>query len=184
MKPENIESSEFGLEAKFFNNRFTIDAAYYNNITTNQIINAPVDAATGSYSKYINAGKIRNRGIELESRIQPIRTKPFKWNININWAKNWNKVLELAPGVDSWVISQGARGQVIATVGGTLGDLYGYGYQKAEEGSYILNSDGSKIDVSGQTIVDTKGYPQIETEKMVKMGNVQPDWKADRKSVG
>lgn len=178
MKPENVASWEFGLEAKMFRNRFTIDAAFYNNITTNQIINAPVDAASGVYSKYINAGKIRNRGVELASRIQPVRTKDFRWDINLTWSKNWNKVLELAPGVDQWVISSGARGQVIATVGGTLGDLYGYGYQKAEPGSYIMNDDGSKVDVSGQTVVDAKGYPLIATEKMVKLGNVQPDWKA------
>ena len=178
LKPENVESWEFGLEAKLFKNRLTLDAAFYNNISTNQIINAPVDASTGRRSKYINAGKIRNRGVELAARIQPIRTKNFRWDINLTWSKNWNRVLELAPGVDSWVISSGARGQVIATVGGTLGDLYGYGYQKAEPGSYILNSDGSRIDVSGQTVIDSKGNPLIATDKMTKLGNVQPDWKA------
>lgn len=178
LKPENVESWEVGLEAKMFRNRFTIDAAFYNNISTNQIINAPVDAASGRRTKWINAGKIRNRGVELAARIQPVRTKNFRWDVNLTWSKNWNRVLELAPGVDSWVISSGARGQVIATVGGSLGDLYGYGYQKAEEGSYILNPDGSRIDVSGQTVVDSNGYPQLATEKMEKLGNVQPDWKA------
>ena len=178
LKPENVASWEFGLEAKLFKNRFTFDGAFYNNISTDQILNVPVEAATGATSKYINAGKIRNRGVELAARIQPVRSKNFRWDINLTWSKNWNRVLELAPGVDQWVISSGARGQVIATVGGTLGDLYGYGYQKAEPGSYILNSDGSRIDVSGQTVVNSKGYPLIATEKMEKLGSVQPDWKA------
>ena len=135
MKPENVESWEFGLEAKFLRNRITLDAAFYNNTTTDQIINTPVDYSTGVGSKYINAGEIRNRGVELASRLQPVRTKNFNWDINLTWSKNWNKVISLAPGVDSWVISSGARGQVIATPGGTLGDLYGYGYAKAPEGS-------------------------------------------------
>ena len=178
MKPENIESWEVGLEARMFENRFTLDAAFYSNTTTDQIINAPRDPATGAFSKYINAGEIRNRGVELAARIRPVRTKDVRWDINLTWSKNWNKVLELAPGVDQWVISQGARGQVIATVGGTLGDLYGYGYEKAPAGSYILNTDGSKIDVSGRTVIDDKGYPVVATEKMEKLGNVQPDWKA------
>lgn len=177
LKPENVASWEFGLEAKMFKNRFTIDAAFYNNISTNQIINVPTDAASGRRSMYINAGKIRNRGVELSARVQPVKTKDFRWDIDLTWSKNWNTVLELAPGVDSWVISQGARGQVIATVGGSLGDLYGYGYQKAEEGSYILNTDGSHTDVSGQTVIDSKGYPLLSTENMIKLGNVQPDWK-------
>ncbi|OUN55965.1 SusC/RagA family TonB-linked outer membrane protein [Alistipes sp. An66] len=178
MKPENVESWEFGLEAKFLQNRITFDAAFYNNTTTDQIIDTPVDYSTGVNSKYINAGKIRNRGVELSSRLQPIRIRDFNWDVNLTWSKNWNKVISLAPGVDSWVISSGARGQVIATPGGTLGDLYGYGYEKAPEGSYILNIDGSKIDVSGQTIVDEHGYPVLSTDNLVKMGNVQPDWRA------
>lgn len=178
MKPENVESWEAGLEAKFLRNRITFDAAFYNNTTTDQIINTPVDYSTGVSSKYINAGEIRNRGVELASRLQPVRTKDFNWDINLTWSKNWNKVISLAPGVDSWVISSGARGQVIATPGGTLGDLYGYGYAKAPEGSYILNTDGSRIDVSEQTVVDEHGYPMLASEEMVKMGNVQPDWRA------
>ena len=178
MKPENVESWEFGLEAKFLRNRITLDAAFYNNTTTDQIINTPVDYSTGVSSKYINAGEIRNRGVELASRLQPVRTKNFNWDINLTWSKNWNKVISLAPGVDSWVISSGARGQVIATPGGTLGDLYGYGYAKAPAGSYILNTDGSRIDVSGQTVIDEHGYPMLASDQMVKMGNVQPDWRA------
>ncbi|WP_337656637.1 SusC/RagA family TonB-linked outer membrane protein [Alistipes sp.] len=178
MKPENVESWEFGLEAKFLRNRITLDAAFYNNTTTDQIINTPVDYSTGVGSKYINAGEIRNRGVELASRLQPVRTKNFNWDINLTWSKNWNKVISLAPGVDSWVISSGARGQVIATPGGTLGDLYGYGYAKAPEGSYILNSDGSRADVSGQTVIDEYGYPVLSTDERIKMGNVQPDWRA------
>ncbi len=178
MKPENVESWEVGLEAKFLKNRITFDAAFYNNTTTDQIINTPVDYSTGVSSKYINAGEIRNRGVELASRLQPVRTKNFNWDINLTWSKNWNKVISLAPGVDSWVISSGARGQVIASPGGTLGDLYGYGYEKAPEGSYILNTDGSRIDVSGQTVVDDHGYPILSSDKMIKMGNVQPDWRA------
>lgn len=174
MKPENVESWEFGLEAKFLRNRITLDAAFYNNTTTDQIINTPVDYSTGVGSKYINAGEIRNRGVELASRLQPVRTKNFNWDINLTWSKNWNKVISLAPGVDSWVISSGARGQVIATPGGTLGDLYGYGYAKAPEGSYILNTDGSRTDVAGQTVIDEYGYPVLSTDERIKMGNVQP----------
>lgn len=76
------------------------------------------------------------------------------------------------------MISSGARGQVIATPGGTLGDLYGYGYAKAPEGSYILNTDGSRTDVAGQTVIDEYGYPVLSTDERIKMGNVQPDWRA------
>ena len=37
IKPENIESYEFGLETMFFHNRLGLDVAYYNSSTTNQI---------------------------------------------------------------------------------------------------------------------------------------------------
>jgi len=178
LKPENTSSYEVGFDARMFNNRIKLDVAYYNSNTTDQIIEAPVDYSTGVSAKYINAGKINNKGIEVGAEFTPFKSKRgFNWEIGFTWSKNWNKVVELAPGVDTWLISSGPRGEVRATVGGTLGDFYGNGYELAPEGSYILDGEGNKIDVSGQTVIDEHGYPIISNE-YYKMGNTQPDWRA------
>ena len=46
----------------------------------------------------INAGNIRNRGIEISLDATPVRTKSFSWNTALNYAVNRNMIVELYPG--------------------------------------------------------------------------------------
>lgn len=96
LKPENVESWEVGLEGKFFKSRLNFDVAYYHSETTDQIITVPIDQAVGATSVVVNAGCVRNRGVEISARFQPVKTKDFEWTISANWSKNWNKLVELA----------------------------------------------------------------------------------------
>lgn len=177
LKPENVESWEFGLEGRFFNSRLTFDVAFYNATTTNQIISVPVDITTGVYNTIVNAGEINNRGWEVAARIQPIKSRNVRWDMNFTWSRNRNKVIELAPNLDSWTIATGPRGEIRAVPGGSLGDLYGSGYEKAPQGSTAIADDGSTIDVSGWDIVDSDGYPILSSD-FKNLGNTQADWKA------
>ena len=177
LKPENVESWEFGVEGRFFDSRLTFDVAFYNATTTNQIISVPVDITTGVYNTIVNAGEINNRGWEVSARIQPVRNKNIRWDMNFTWSRNRNKVVELAPNLDSWTIATGPRGEIRAVPGRSLGDLYGSGYEKAPKGSYVTADDGSTIDVSGWDIVDSDGYPVLASE-FENLGNTQADWKA------
>ena len=116
-------------------------------------------------------------GWEVSARIQPVRNKNIRWDMNFTWSRNRNKVVELAPNLDSWTIATGPRGEIRAVPGGSLGDLYGSGYEKAPKGSYVTADDGSTIDVSGWDIVDSDGYPVLASE-FENLGNTQADWKA------
>jgi len=182
LKPENIESWEFGLEARLFDDHLGLDFTYYDSKTTDQIINVPSDYATGASSRVINAGKVTNKGIEIAARINPVKTKDFKWTINLNWSKNWNKLVELAPGVELWQLNSrntiGSRVFVYAYPGTELGRIYGAGYERAPEGSFYKDANGNKIDCSGQVIVDkATGNPVLGTERL-DHGSIYPDWKA------
>ena len=53
----------------------------------------------------INAGCVRNEGIELSARFQLVKTKNWRWNIDANWSKNWNELVELPPGVNVWQLN-------------------------------------------------------------------------------
>lgn len=180
LKPENIESWEAGIEAKLFQNRWTFDVAYYDSRSTNQIINVPVDQATGATSRVINAGSVRNHGVEISTRIQPVRAKNFEYTINLNWAKNWNRLEELAPGVDVWQMNSsmtiGGNIYIYAYPGTELGRLYGRGYQRAPQGAYYVDASGQKVDCSNQVIVDAASGAPILTEEVKDLGSIYPDW--------
>ncbi len=183
LKPENIESWEIGIAAHFLQNRISFDVAYYDDETTQQIIPVPSDWSTGASSMIINAGCIRNRGVEFSASFQPVKNKDWQWSIDVNWAKNWNELVELAPGVDVWQRNSsntiGSRVFIYAYPGTDLGHVYGYGLDRAPEGAFYYDKEGKKIDCSGQHIVDAStGNPILNRTDLKDLGSTYPKWKA------
>lgn len=181
IKPENVESWEFGLETRLLNNRISFDFAWYHSKTTNQIIPSPLDRLTGASSWIVNAGRVDNKGVELSARFQPVRTRNINWTINMNWSKNWNKLIELAPGVDVWQMNTsntvGGRVLIYAYPGTELGRIYGYGFDTAPEGSYYMDGNGQMVDCSGQHLVNAvTGNPELDLENLKDLGSIYPDW--------
>ena len=72
------------MEAKFLENRIGLDVALYTSNVTNQIYNLPGDYITGAKNYTYNIGLIRNRGIEIALNLVPVKTRNFRWDININ----------------------------------------------------------------------------------------------------
>lgn len=139
-KPEISNSIEVGLDWRMFKQRFGLDLAFYNNITRNQILDVPMDQTAGYTKATMNSGKVRNRGIELQLDGTPVKTKNFTWNSTFTWAKNYNKVLSLAAGLtDGQTIAYtgGTNCALIAKVGGSIGDIYGYKLKRAPDGQVV-----------------------------------------------
>ena len=178
IKPEMVESWEFGLDGRFFFNRLGLDVVYYHATSYNQIVNTPVDPATGYQNIMFNAGKLTNQGWEITLTGQPIRTKKVQWNTSIVFTRNRNKVIELSEGVDTWVVNSYSSAQVEARPGGSMNDLYGYGFAKAPQGAFITLPDGSKQDISGGIMYNaTTGYPITDISTRAFLGNTHPKWK-------
>ncbi|WP_445738642.1 SusC/RagA family TonB-linked outer membrane protein [Mariniflexile sp.] len=185
IQPENVESWEAGIEAKFFQNRMSFDLTYYNSSTTNQIVSVDVDQITGATGLKINAGEISNNGIEVSATFVPIRTQNFEWSFDANWAKNNNKLVSLQDGWDPNEPLQtdmgttiGSRVFVYSYVGQEMHVIYGRGYQRAPEGSTYTDGDGNQIDASGMDLVNSDGYPILDESPDRRIGNVNPDWTA------
>lgn len=170
LKPEISTNYEAGLDIRFLKNRIGIDATFYNNTTRNQIVPVPLDPTTGYTSAIINSGKVRNRGVELVITAKPIIRKNFKWNTTINWSKNQNKVLHLAEefgGIGKQDIGYGGNATIQARVGGTTGDIYGFGFVRSPEGKIVYTADGlperpADIQYIGCAFADWKGGIQNE----------------------
>jgi hypothetical protein len=162
-KPEISSSFETGLDLRMLKNRLGIDFTFYYNVTRNQIIDAPMDAATGYYRATINAGKVRNRGYELMITGTPILTNNFKWNAAITWSKNENQILALAEGMtENQLLSSIGAVSIIGSVGGTTGDLWGYKLVRNPAGAVVIAANGLPAQA-----------PLIE-----HVGSAYPAWKA------
>ena len=98
LKPQNQASFEVGTDLRFFQNRIRLDLTYYKSVTKNQIVSIDVPLSTGYFANNINAGKVSNKGIEVALGVTPVQTKDFKWDLEATFAKNTQKVDELAEG--------------------------------------------------------------------------------------
>ncbi|HEV7620976.1 MAG TPA: SusC/RagA family TonB-linked outer membrane protein, partial [Flavisolibacter sp.] len=159
--PEKTQSYELGVEASFLKNRLGFDVTYYNAKTYNQIYAVPVSNSTGYNSKLLNAGNVRNKGVEVSINATPVQTSAFSWNINANWTRNRNKVEELAPGIDNIVLASFQGG---ITLNASLNQPYG-----TLRGTDFIYTNGQK------TIGANGRYLKTATSN-VTIGNVNPDW--------
>ncbi|WP_460880815.1 TonB-dependent receptor domain-containing protein [Pontibacter rugosus] len=163
LKPEMATNYEAGLEYKLFSGRIGMDINFYRNITRNQIVAVPLDQTTGYREAFLNSGKVRNQGVELALTGRLVDLPKLKWNTTVTWSKNQNEVLDLAEGLDgSQVIGYGGNATIIAKVGGTTGDIYGYGFKRTPDGQIIYNKDGlperpDEIQYIGNAYADWKG---------------------------
>ena len=98
LKPQRKISKEVGLEMRFFENRLGLDVSLYQDNTKNQLLDIGTPTESGVITIFINAGNIRNRGIEISLDATPVRTKSFSWNTALNYAVNRNMIVELYPG--------------------------------------------------------------------------------------
>jgi TonB-linked SusC/RagA family outer membrane protein len=161
LKPELTTALEFGIEMKFLKGRFGFDLGWYNNDSKNQLFQVAIPPASGWSSEFINAGLVNNKGIELTLNATPVKQKDFRWDIDLNYAKNTNLLVELTPELKTLNLTNDFMNNMRAIEGKPLGEIYSRGYVR---------------NASNQIVVGTDGLPQITPGTTVYLGNSRPDW--------
>ena len=161
LKDESTKEMELGLEMRFANNRLGFDFSAYNKKSIDQIMSVSVSTATGYNSKFVNAGEITNKGVELSLYGEPIRTDDFNWKVNVNWSKNKNEVVSLYGDVNQLQLASVQGGVSInATIGQPYGSIVGSNYVYNDNGVKTIGADGYYIKSASKEVI----------------GNVNPDW--------
>ncbi len=175
LKPEISSAYEFGTEISFLNRRIGLDVTYYRSSTKNQILNIPLSTTSGYNSRVINAGLIKNWGIEAILNINGIKTKDFDWNTSINFSANRSTVVELSDGLTTYQMASKHAISIEARVGERMGDMYGLAFARVQNTNTSAPFYDAKGDFVGQMVYDANGRP-IRTTNRIKMGNYNPDW--------
>ncbi|QXP77596.1 MULTISPECIES: SusC/RagA family TonB-linked outer membrane protein [Winogradskyella] len=152
LKPESTTSYEFGADLRFLDNRLRFDFTYYNANTKDQIISLPVAISSGYSQQVVNGGNVNTQGVEIVLGITPIQTDNFNWNSMFNFATN-RSVIKNLPQSDGRLtlaysrIYDSANQTVWFQVeeGGRVGDFYGTGYQKNDNGEFLIDDNGNYI---------------------------------------
>ena len=136
IEPEFTTEFEVGAEIGLFNNRINLEAAAYVQTTDNQTTNVAIPTSTGYTSRYINAGKMRGKGLEFDLRLTPLlQFGDFHWNVNANLTLLDTRVVELAGGAKEMDLDADYAGYAIV----------GERYPMIKATDYVRNPEGKVI---------------------------------------
>ncbi|WP_232282981.1 TonB-dependent receptor [Pedobacter sp. BAL39] len=93
---EYAKDLNIGFDLDIWNNRVHLVTDFYHKETANLFLDLPVSLTSGISSMPLNAGAMRNRGVEVSLGLDVIRSADFKWNLGLNFAYNQNRVTSLA----------------------------------------------------------------------------------------
>lgn len=165
LRPLSTTTYEAGFNVRLFKSRINIDVTAYSGNTTDQHLRRILDRSSGYTQVLINAGKVANSGLEVAINATVIQSKNrdgFRWKTGFNFSTNKNKIKELA---DSSVVLQTGPvggGQIVAKVGGSMGDLYGRGYQRAPDGRIIYDATTGNALITTDVIYLGNTIPKIK----------------------
>jgi TonB-linked SusC/RagA family outer membrane protein len=150
LKPEMTTEFEFGLDLRFFNNRFSIDAAYYNKQIDDLIWASPVSTAAGYRYQMQNLGSMENYGFEALLTVVPVRKTNFEWEFSLNFTRNFNKFLSLNSQLEKAELNAlrvdgGQQIEWLAIPGQPVGVYQARAPKYTDDGKMIVSNQGLPI---------------------------------------
>ena len=196
LKWEGASSVNLGVDLGFFDNRLNVTADFFIKDTKDLLLAQSLEHVTGFDSQMQNIGKIQNKGIELSFNSTNIQTRNFTWQTNFNISFIKNTLKGLASGVESMYARSGFDSNFtaydyIATVGQSLGLIYGYEFDGIYQSSdFYTTPDNQLILKEGITnnarygtvkpgvvkYKDQDGDGIITTNDRTVIGNAMPKW--------
>ncbi len=163
LKPEFTEEIELGTQLSFAKRRVELDFTWYNRKSTNLIAIITTPPSSGYLAQVTNFGGIRNKGIEVDLMVRPIRGKDFSWDVHGIFTHNENIVTELTSGVDRIQMAG-----IIAGINPYLEPGKPFGY---------LRGTVSARDADGNLLIDPVTGWMITADDEQMVGDPTPDFK-------
>lgn len=91
---ETSEQWDFGIDARFFDQRLSLAADYYIKNTKDLLIQAPILDSYGLDAPYVNGGDVRNSGFEIGLGWND-HEGDFNYSVNLNVAYNKNEITKI-----------------------------------------------------------------------------------------
>ncbi|REE00088.1 TonB-linked SusC/RagA family outer membrane protein [Marinoscillum furvescens DSM 4134] len=174
---ESTSQVDIGADIGLFEDRILITTDYYKMITRDLLFSVPLPEYSGFSTVLKNAGKVENRGFELGINARNL-VGAFRWDMDINFSVNRNKILELSDTVD--VLYKNSPGAVlggenqILRVGQPVGMFYGFVYEGVQQEGEEVISGGEGV--GGEKFKDLNNDGKLSAEDRTIMGNPNPDF--------
>ncbi len=162
IQPEKNQSTEFGADLRFLDNRIRLDYAYYNTRVKDQIFTVGTAYSSGLSGITRNAGDYKVFGHEFLLSADVIRNQDLRWELILNWSTSEGEVLEIPEDIEAIIFADSGFAGVTSEVraGDKMGNLYGYKWEY----------------VNGERLIGENGLPTINLDERVIVGNAFPDF--------
>jgi TonB-linked SusC/RagA family outer membrane protein len=168
---ESTYGTNIGVDFSLFKGRISGTIEAYNTTTKNLVFYRQLPAATGYLNIVTNVGKVANNGVELTLRTQNVVTKDFRWETNLNFSANRNKIVDLYGDKKDDVGNRLFIGKPINVI-----------YDYKQEGVWEVGEDPSKQDpnaVPGDlkfADLDHNGQITSDGKDQAVLGQSIPKW--------
>ena len=186
IKWETTKTVNVGVDAGFFGNKLNLTADYFVKKTTDVLLNVPIPGSAGSVSSpVVNAGTLRNNGVELGLNYGNTIGK-LNYNVFGSISAVRNKVIELGTGSQQIFGGQPNHHGATSTLteaGGSIGSFYliqALGIFNSQEEINAYAKDGQLIQPNAAPgdvkFLDENGDGQINNLDRVNLGSPFPDF--------
>ncbi|MGC6421931.1 MAG: SusC/RagA family TonB-linked outer membrane protein [Flavobacteriaceae bacterium] len=147
--PFEKNETEFGIDLRLLDNKYSIDFTYYDNETDGDIVGVSASATSGYNSALANLGVISNKGIELLLNANVIDKNDLKVDLTFNYANNISEIVSTNDADGNITLDEPRSRNLNVThiVGEQFGALYGTSYNRDAQGRIIhdIEEDGTPI---------------------------------------
>ncbi|RYY88743.1 MAG: TonB-dependent receptor [Chitinophagaceae bacterium] len=173
-----------GLDLSLFRGRVSLSLDMYESKSEQLLLKPEVLGITGATVSYVNTGKLRNRGLEIELNTNNVVRNRFRWTSSVNFAMNRNQLISLP----DTLTKTGEREDVYRNfVGGPMVQYWGYVtdgvFQSQAEADSMRNAGYNAAAIStsyftagGLKIRDLNGDKRLDQNDRTVIGNPYADF--------
>jgi TonB-linked SusC/RagA family outer membrane protein len=189
LKWEEARKFDVGLDLKLFNNKVSIVTDYFIDTRKDLLIpNIPVSGITGNYAPgasapTVNAGTVRNSGLEFSVDYKNEFSKNFNMSVGYNVTFLKNEVLEVNNGtgfIEGGSFGVGQPSPSRMQVGLPIGYFYGYKTDGVFQSQAEINAHPSQVALGANAapgdirFVDVNNDGVINSSDRTNIGNPIP----------
>ncbi len=178
---ERTNEYNAGIDFGMLKNRILLNFEYYYSITDKLLLKQGTMSFAGYNEYWNNAGKVRNKGVEIELTTTNINKKDFEWRTTLNFSANRNKLISI--GGAPYQYNYGERNEIYASIVGEPSIQF-FGYKT--DGIWLSNEEIAEAKenatysvptvAGGLKVVDTNEDGKIDANDRVAIGNPFPDF--------
>ncbi len=189
---ETTAQFDVGADISLFKNRINLTLDYYRMVTRDLLFSVQLPQYSGYATQLQNIGSVENKGFELTINTRNL-TGDLKWNTDVNFSINRNKVLKLPGGTE---LQYGAFPGHMVGLGSThvlregypVGSFFGWIYDGVyQEGDTYLPGGGFERAAGGEKFRDINGKDAqgnltgqpdgtLNSDDRTIIGNPNPDF--------